>query len=250
MVDTDQMSKVKIFISMPVYNEANRIEKWLLSLNQAAGNIQPRIIIVNDNSLDHTVNIIQSISKPLTILLNNEENLGHGPSTLKGMRFAHSLMDQDSVLITVDGDGHYEASTVLEMSKVLLNSDVMVVEGLRINRNEPFYRKLTSLITRLIVLILTGKFSYDANTPFHAYRKDILGDILLAEFQKDSLVPNLHISKYLRKRNIPTATSKVLEQSLEFGLQEGTTWKTKHRNLPSKKFIKFCFNAMREILIR
>jgi glycosyltransferase involved in cell wall biosynthesis len=245
-----QVDKINVFISMPVYNEAPRIENWLRSLDKAAGKMKPQIIIVNDKSSDDTERTIQEISNISITVLNNEVNLGHGPSTLRGMRYAYSLMDENSILITVDGDGHYDASTIFKMGQALQDSDAVVVEGYRINRNDPLYRKLTSFCTRLIILLFTRKFSKDANTPFHAYRKQILGDILSFEFVEDSLVPNLHISRYLRKRNIPTLTSNVLENSLEFGLPQGTTWKVKYRNLPSKKFIKFCLSAIQEVIKR
>ena len=241
------MENIKIFMSMPVFNECSRIENWLRRLAEACQGSQCTFVVVNDKSTDDTLETLKKIQNLDIHLLNNETNLGHGASTLRGMRYAVSIMDKDSILITVDGDGHYDAMSVVKMANMLFNSNADVVEGIRIGRNEPGYRRATSQITRLIVFFLSRKHSNDANTPFHAYKLPILKRILDYEFQEDSLIPNIHIAKYLRRNRIAMLQLKVAETPTKGGSPQGTTWKTRYKNFPSKRFLKFCFKATQEL---
>jgi hypothetical protein len=179
--------------------------------------------------------------KILKKIINNIENMGHGPSTLIGMLKA-SEMNYD-VIVTADGDGHYQVLDLKAIANQLFSSDVDLVEGVRTLRTDPWFRKISSLITRNLVRIRSRKAVIDANTPIRAYRPTVLRKILLTIPTMNYLIPNLYISALSRKLDLKIDYFTVETRERQSSASLGTTWKQKYRNVPTKKYLKFCLNA-------
>ena len=93
-----------ITICMPVYNMEKYIERALLSIiNQSFQNFE--IVVVNDNSKDKTINIIQRLqSKDSRIkILNHKINLGVYSSRFESILYSKGeyilLMDPDDMIL-------------------------------------------------------------------------------------------------------------------------------------------------------
>ena len=80
-------SHILVSVCIPCYNAEKTIEKTILSvLNQTYSNIE--IIICDNKSTDHTVQIIHSISDSRLKLYKNETNIGIVLNFQKSLSYA------------------------------------------------------------------------------------------------------------------------------------------------------------------
>ena len=93
-----------VVICMPVFNEEEGIAEFLFELSNFIEDV--KFVVIDDKSTDKTNSILTKIRNEnhldLDVLLN-ENNQGHGASTLRGMRHACSF--DNALIITIDGDG-------------------------------------------------------------------------------------------------------------------------------------------------
>ena len=230
------MNKV---ISLPVFNEEKTIKGLVTEIKELR--YFEKIVIVNDCSTDRTMQILNEILDNELIVVNNSQNLGHGPSTLIGLLKALE-MGYDAI-VTADGDGHYQVSDLKAMTEQLLASKLDLIEGFRTDRSDPWFRKLSSLATRNLVRIRCRKSVQDANTPIRAYRINVAKIILSTIPNMNYPIPNLYISAQSRKLNLKIGSFPVATLERENSEKLGTTWRQRYRNLPTKRYLKFCLNA-------
>ncbi len=228
---------------MPVYNEGalasafiNQIEK---SLNELAI-FDTKYVCVNDNSTDNTLDFLEQLSASglsLTII-SNDSNLGHGPTTLRGINAG--IATQSRLIVTIDSDMQFEPKEVAQNCKWAKSKTSDVIECVRTQRVEPSFRRTTSHITKLLLLIRTHSYVQDPNTPFRIYRNESLRKCL-GHVPHNSLVPNLHLSYVTRALKMQIDSSKV---KFIPKYSPGTMFgESKNSVYPTKKFLMFCFRA-------
>jgi teichuronic acid biosynthesis glycosyltransferase TuaG len=114
-----QMSEISVVI--PCYNGANYIEKCLGALEiQSFRNFN--VIVIDDNSSDNSIEIIEKCIRNLSIditLIINEVNLGPSLSREKGIKFSYSEW-----ITFCDCDDWYESNFLEEMYKSVINNKV------------------------------------------------------------------------------------------------------------------------------
>jgi glycosyltransferase involved in cell wall biosynthesis len=234
-------------ITMPCFNEAEGLEGFIEELFSELDIYLVKIIIINDNSTDDTLFVINKLLSrfPKVICHTNKVNLGHGPSSVIGMRLA--LETQSEYILTIDGDGQF---LPLEIKEFLQNeslSDFEVLEGVRKKRKDPYFRKIVTFLLRVMVYFSTKKFPSDANTPLRLYHRSTL-EKLLTSIDPSSPTPNLRISILSRKLNLKIQQREFTSIVRRGHSQTGTTWKSKRDYLPSKRFLSFCFRAALKLL--
>lgn len=80
----ENVNDYKVSVVVTAYNVEKYISKTIESIiNQTYKNLE--IIIVNDNSIDNTLNVINKYNDPRIILINNSENVGAGKSRQIGI---------------------------------------------------------------------------------------------------------------------------------------------------------------------
>jgi len=229
---------------IPLYNEEKVVFQSLRDLDDAFSDLDRLYLVVNDKSTDSSLECLLKISKTMPIqVINNEFNLGHGQSLLKGIDAAIEKCPE--FVITLDGDGHFRGQEVRALFDLIRESNSLeIVEGVRTGRKESFFRKPVSLMTRLLVLIKTSCKVDDANTPLRVYRTNTLKEIY-RYIPKDTIVPNLHISIESRNSRTLIEQKEVNWQNLK-GRDVSSTWKQERSFLPPKRFVVFCLNAIKE----
>ncbi len=235
---------------MTAYNEAGRIDNFIQELNMELKGVELSFFVVDDASNDSTFESLKALSSTGINLSvhQNLVNLGHGPSTITALDFA--VNECPDCILMIDGDGHFDCLDVRNILTYFLENDYCIVEGVRMYRADPFFRKIVSSITRLLVASKSGKWPADANTPLRLYTTTA-AKLLLTHIPKNSLIPNLHVSSLTRTLPItfqefkikPFTRSTTVEQSDLSKHQIGSTWGQNNNILPNKKFIKFCVNA-------
>jgi len=236
---------LKIVFTMPVYNEVEGIVDFCQEIFETFKMFDVEIVLVNDRSSDNSEYVISSKLIPKynskVTLINNQINLGHGPSTLIGMRQA--LLSQDlEIIITVDGDGQFRSDEILTLVNHHQELKLEITEGVRINREDPYFRKISTGVCKLLVFVVSGKIPKDGNTCLRIYTPNSLRTVI-KEIPSNFLIPNLLISAFTRKFKLKFDQVEINSIPRRGANPIGSTWKQKFSFLPSKRFVKFCFRA-------
>jgi glycosyltransferase involved in cell wall biosynthesis len=230
---------------MPVWNEAEGISDFINELSNSLPKSNIQFYIVNDCSTDNSEDQINKL-KDLGFniyLHNNLTNSGHGISTLIALRLG--MASQADIVIAIDGDGQFKGSDVALVFSEISSGNFDIVEGTRINRSEPYYRRTVSFITRQLIYLRTGLLPNDANTPLRAYKNCTLRSILEL-LPQTTLIPNLLISAISRKEGFKIGFVNVDSLHRRGSNKQGSTWGKSISWLPSKNFFRFCIRALKE----
>ena len=236
---------MSVVVVMPAFQESEGIASFITELSDNLKDLGAHFIVVDDFSSDKTSEAALALKDTgisISVIRNNQ-NLGHGPSTVLALRLG-SQMNLDYV-IAIDGDGQFVGRDVRTLVDTLQSVNCDVVEGVRTNRNDPVYRQTVSFLTRCLVWSRTRDWPMDANTPLRAYRQDAL-KIILDEISSDSMTPNLLISTFSRKTNMSISEVPVQSIPRRGTSSIGTTWGRTPRQIPSRRFIRFCLSAFRQ----
>jgi dolichol-phosphate mannosyltransferase len=236
----------KLSITMPCFNEEEGIFQFISELQRSFHGINVQFIIVDDLSTDHTADQLREICDEFTnvVILRNSKNVGHGPSTLKGLSYA--LNDDSDLVLAVDGDGQFDGADLRRSFDQFSRIHSDILEGARTDRNDPVFRKVITFSLRVFVLGKTRSFPADANTPFRIYRRGAL-ERLLPLIDSNSLIPNVEISILSRKLGLSISVIRVHSRDRIGANKIGTTWKSTSDWLPSKRFVAFCAKASRQL---
>jgi dolichol-phosphate mannosyltransferase len=237
---------MKVALVMPAYNEADGIIEFLDDIYENLSSYIDFIVIVDDFSTDSTSKKIVGYSKlsHKIKLYANDRNLGHGPTFVKAIN--HALLFDPEIIITVDGDGQFRASDIAEKLEKFKTVNFEILECCRINRSDPFFRKLVTFCLKLFVFVRVGRFPRDSNTPLRIYRTQALKG-MVGQIPVGSLIPNIRFSALARRSGLKFAVAPI-ESIPRRGMSVvGSSWKSKKAWLPSSRFIIFCKNAIIEI---
>ena len=194
-----------VTICIPIWNEQENIGRLLDVLEEQfdPNETLVRYVIVDDSSFDNSGLVIKShSSKDRILLLTNEENLGHGPSVLIGLRNAITL--PSDYFVTLDGDGQLDVSQFGKHMKTILSGALGqfdVCEFSRQGRSEGPMRTLLSWLSRIYIFVATGLRVADANTPVRIYRSASLKRLLsYVPLDAKILAPNILFSITTREQ--------------------------------------------------
>ena len=128
-------NQIKVSIIIPVYNE----EKTIIDINkkvnlQKINSISMEIIVINDGSKDHSLELLKNNPKLYTKLINLEKNKGKGAAVREGLKSAVG----DYILFQ-DADMEYDPSEYEKLLEPVIKFDADIVMGSRL---------MTSSLTR------------------------------------------------------------------------------------------------------
>lgn len=230
---------------MPVFNEEKAVVEFVDELYQNLKRYDLTFVIVNDASTDNTLESVASLKtlnqKIDLVVISNQQNLGHGPSTIVAMTKAVELNPE--LILTIDGDGQFIGKEVAETLGHFLKTDNDICEGVRTFRNEPFFRTMSTLALKLLVWSRSRKFPRDANTPFRIYRTEKLRAALRV-LPQNFPIPNAVLSWYSRKNKWKILELPVKSMPPRGINPHGSTWNQRFHAFPSQKFLKFCIYSL------
>lgn len=228
-------------VVMPVFNESVGITQFVNELDLHLKGFDTTFIVVDDCSTDNTVELLSELATsggPRLQVVRNAINSGHGKTTLRALKLG--VMAHPDLILAVDGDGQISGADARRLVEGVADGRFEICEGVRNGRDEGAYRKVISLVTRVLVWCRSRSRPQDANTPFRVYRFKTLSFILESNDVNGS-VPNLKISEFCRRSKMLIGEVGV-EWRPRLG-RGGTAWGKEHRLLPSKKLILFCIHA-------
>jgi glycosyltransferase involved in cell wall biosynthesis len=169
------VDKLNISVFFPTYNEEQNIESLVTrtveTLERLAGTWE--VIIVDDGSRDGTPEIAQALTKKYTGVrhVRHEKNCGYGGAVKTGLKEAKL----DWIFFT-DGDGQFDVAEIEQLISATRNADMVV--GYRIDRKDPFIRKLNAYAWGVLVRTLFhlhGKVR-DIDCAFKLFRRRVVDE--------------------------------------------------------------------------
>jgi glycosyltransferase involved in cell wall biosynthesis len=116
--------EVELSVISPMYNEANNVLSTVSKLIETLSNFQKswELLLVNDGSIDNTLEIVQDLEKKTENLrvISYPVNFGRGKALRTG--FEHS---RGRYVITIDFDLSYSPDHIIEIYKHLTDPDEM-----------------------------------------------------------------------------------------------------------------------------
>lgn len=235
----------KVTICMPVFNEEEGIEGFVEELLTLGSGTNFQIVIVDDCSTDGTSKSLAKLKARFgksVVTYANEANLGHGPTTSKSLRFA--VETSPDLVCAIDGDGQFPPMEVIELIALAWETKSDVLIGARQGRQEPVFRKVITLLTRVLVYSRSGQRVMDANSPLRVYKPSALIK-LLELVPRESLTPNILLSQAMAQMNLRIKYAPITSLVRRGTSSTGTMWGNGRRPdfLPSRKFVLFCWRA-------
>jgi len=157
-------------VIVPTFHERENLEKLIPEVFLRVPDVS--VVVVDDNSRDGTVELINILKKefPRLFLIVRMSNRGYGHSVLEGLGWA--LGEGYDQAITMDADFSHDFTQIPAMQKYA--SDFVVgsryIPGGGIE-NWSWYRRLLSLFSNLYVRAILGVPIHDMTTGFMLYNK-------------------------------------------------------------------------------
>ena len=169
--------KGSLSIVMPAFNEGQILSKTVIHCHQQILSNFERgeIIIVDDCSTDNTAEVIKELIDRFgdcIRLIRNRENLGHGPSLIRGLHAARC-----KYVFVIDSDYQHIPHDFWKLFPKM--NRYHVATGLRSHRKDPMHRLILSKCANRLVASLFQCSLKDMNIPFKLFKKECLDTVLL-----------------------------------------------------------------------
>lgn len=191
--------KTNLNVVIPIYNEAENIQvvvaDWIQVLDKLL--ISYKLKLYNDGSADSTLKVITTLKSkyPNNIEIIDKKNSGHGPTILKG--YKESL--EAEWIFQVDSDNEMKAH---HFSKFWKNKDHYdFIIGKRVQRESPFFRKIMTYFSYLVVRLFYGKGIIDTNCPYRLMRTSAFKPVFV-NIPEETFAPNIIVSGMALKKKL------------------------------------------------
>lgn len=157
---------MKVFIVLPIYNEAKRISKVLEDLSK----FKLPIVLVDDGSNDSTQKRIKESRHKNVTVLSHKINLGKGAALKTGCDYTFSK--GADYVITMDSDGQHKSSDLNRFLETIKSNKYEVILGSRnMGMGAPLDRFLGNKIASVLVGVMFGIYVSDLLCGFRALSK-------------------------------------------------------------------------------
>ncbi len=161
----------------PCYNDEHAIPIMVRSVRAALlDSVEAfEIIVVDDGSSDGSVAVLESLCDevPELHIVSHVANRGYGGALLSG--FATASMEWT---FYTDGDAQYDASEIVRCIDAV-RPDIDVVQGFKIGRGDPWYRKIIGRTYHHVVRVLFSIQVRDTDCDFRLMRTSLLDRVEL-----------------------------------------------------------------------
>lgn len=203
-----------LFIVIPAYNESENIadcvDDWypVIEKRVAEGNVNSKLVIINDGSKDDTFDILLNLAKtrPHLIALS-KPNGGHGSTVLFGYRYA--IKNGSNYIFQTDSDGQTDPNEFEAFWNKRHKYDAII--GNRVVRGDGSSRKFVENTVCLLLKLYFGIDVPDANAPFRLMKTETVEkyiDKMPENFNLPNIMFTTFFSYYKEKLNFITITFK------------------------------------------
>jgi glycosyltransferase involved in cell wall biosynthesis len=171
MTDNENL-RPGISVFFPAYNDAGTIASMVLAAFRTCEKLTDdyEVIVVENGSTDYTVEVLEDLAKTHDRLrvFTHREVLGYGGALQKGFKEAGK-----ELVFYTDGDAQYDPHE-LALLYAALRPEVDIVQGYKIARHDPLFRKIIGRTYHWIVKIAFGLPIRDTDCDFRLIRKSAL----------------------------------------------------------------------------
>jgi glycosyltransferase involved in cell wall biosynthesis len=193
-VDLNGEVDVSISVFFPCYNEqdnvAHVVEQAVAALKKVTADFE--VIIVDDGSSDSTGQIADEICDRdgRVKVVHHLTNLGYGAALQSGFKAATK-----ELVFYTDGDGQFDINEMPPLLPLMVEYDV--VSCYRLNRRDPFIRKINGWCWTKLVCLLFGMKICDIDCAFKLYKREIFDNIKLSS--TGALIDTEILARAIRK---------------------------------------------------
>lgn len=202
-------------VFFPAFNEQNNISK---TVERAIATIPSfaesfEMIVVNDGSRDNTSVELDRLAKRYSSLriITHDCNRGYGAALKSG--FANSRFDH---IFYTDGDGQFDTADIGKLVSVIDGCDIAA--GVRVKRQDNFYRIVNAKLYNLLVRMLFGLKVDDIDCAFKLLRAEVVKTISL---QSEGAFINAELLIKARKKGFVIKQVGVQHLPREIGKSSG-----------------------------
>lgn len=173
----------KLIVTVPAYNEEEKIEAAILALKAkkeeyAARDIEFLIYIINDGSKDQTLTLAQKAGADR--IINHKINKGLGAAIRSGLAAARA--DGADIVVKFDADLQHNPDNIWDLIQPILNDEADTVYGHRFNKiayTMPIVRKVGNKVFTGLMRWLTKWPVYDSQPGILAVNSSYLKSFYL-----------------------------------------------------------------------
>lgn len=167
------LRKPEVTIVVPGLNEAESLPLLAAQIREALPETPYELIFVDDGSTDESWGVITELHEadPSVRGVRLRSNFGKAMALAAGFERARA-----DIVVMMDADLQDDPA---DLPKLLekIDSGLDVVVGWKVERHDPFNRRVFSLIFNKTVGLITGVHLHDMNCGFKAYRSEVLSSI-------------------------------------------------------------------------
>lgn len=168
------MSLKSLSVFMPAYNEEGSIVSTVEGVVKVLTglNIEWEILVINDGSKDNTAGVVKTLESkyPGVRLISHDVNKGYGHALKTG--FAQAKYPW---VAFVDSDGQFDFEEIKNLIEKTDEADVIL--GYRLNRADPFQRRIFTWGWKMLALVLLGLNVRDYSCGFKLIKKKVIESI-------------------------------------------------------------------------
>ena len=161
----------------PCYNDAPTIGGLVDQVYAALTPLVPvvEVIVVNDGSTDASGDVLDTMAadRPWLRVVHHPQNRGSGQALISGFSAAR----HDWIFYT-DGDAQYDAREAAVLVP-LATSAIDIVQGYKVGRGDPWYRKAIGRFYHHVVKLMFGLGVRDTDCDFRLFRRRLFSDARL-----------------------------------------------------------------------
>jgi len=157
------MTKPKVFIVIPAYNEAKRLGTVLKRLKKEG---YQQVIVVDDCSTDATAAVAKRAGATVIV---HKKNQGQGAGLRTGINAA--VKRKADIIVTFDADGQHDPGEIIGLTTPIARGEADVVLGSRFlgqHPGMPWYKWVTLKGSILVERLLLGVKLSDVHNGFRA----------------------------------------------------------------------------------
>lgn len=172
-----------IFIVMPAYNAAKTLE---MTLHEIPEEYQKNIILVDDASVDNTVELAK---KHGLIVIQHEKNLGYGGN--QKTCFKNALQQGADIIVMVHPDHQYDATVIPGLIDPIITGKAEAVFGSRMlggrpmEGGMPWWKYVANIFLTALANIVFGRYLSEIHSGFRAYSRRYLETVRFEENNDD-----------------------------------------------------------------
>ncbi|NHM00968.1 glycosyltransferase family 2 protein [Flavobacterium difficile] len=228
------LNNKKIIVVLPAFNAEKTLEQ---TYSEIPLDIVDDVILVDDSSLDNTIEIAKKLN--ISHIIQHDKNRGYGGNQKTCYNKALEL--KADIVVMLHPDYQYTPKLITAMCSMIANGVYPVVFASRIlgkgalKGGMPIYKYVANRILTLMQNILINQKLSEYHTGFRAYSIEVLQKVNFNNFSEDFIFDNQMAVQIFKNgfeigeiscptKYFPEASSINFKRSVKYGL--GVLWES------------------------